>query len=507
MGGKLIDARCFTNCLRAIFAASMILSFSKNALSAQDQSNAIVQKTQSFYYIQLSDGRFRVNTLPVNPSRDYGDEVKFLEHPSIQEELDLTEKQEQKLKKRIIAFKEEIQEAIKRSPSNSQSSSKEFVDGLQNCVEEFKTDLDTIFLPHQQQRIKELTVRFAIRRDGIRQTLESPKVSELLNFSLDQRNQSLTRARELAQELEGKTKSLRTELLKKIEGSLSSESRQIFDSTYKTFVEQRLPALDAVVWQASNVDILHKRLVDDSAEGENYFGLFINLAFSVDAAGRLVGESHSRGFSKESLKRIGAETVPVHKFIRYLSLMTSLRSPEVFDGLDLTPDQSEQLEQLHLAYEKQEDVLMERRGELTEQGKYSIEVRKLEMEERAKAGEIGLAEIDKILLPPQKEALNLISEGAEFIFGGFSYAIEYGNAAKRLKVSADDKKKVREVVDQFCKKVNEETKDWEQQAIDRLLKVLNEEQREKFNALIGPPLKYTGCNIDLFIAQLQSTGQ
>jgi hypothetical protein len=503
MAERAMNLTCFFAICAAVFFA---LDADRN-LKAQEDWSAKSQKKLAFYSIRLSDGRFDVHSVGLAGYNDHGDEINFLEHPGIQEELELTAQQAKKLNELIGVFKERIRSVKKLAPARYGEPSQEFSQALQEEVKKVQSDLEALLLPHQQQRIKELTVRFAIRRDGIRQTLGSPKVSELLNVSLDQRNQLLSRARELTQKLEGKTKGLRTEFLKKMESSLSGESHQIFESNYKAFIEQRFPALDAVVWQASNVDILHKRLVDDSAEGENYFGLFIRPVFSMDAAGRLVGETSTKGYSKEYLKKLGAESVPVHKFFRYLSLMNSLRSSEVFEGLDLTPDQSEQLEQLHLAYQKQEDVLMERRGELDAQGKYSDEVQKLEMEERAKAGEMGLAEIDKILLPAQTEALNLISEGAEFIFGGFSYAIEYGNAGKRLKVSADDKKKIREVANEFCKKVNEETKDWEQEAIDRLLEVLNEEQREKFNALIGPPLKYTGCNIDLFIAQLQSTGQ
>lgn len=76
--------------------------------------------------------------------------------------------------------------------------------------------------------------------------------------------------------------------------------------------------------------------------------------------------------------------------------------------------------------------------------------------------EEALMKLDSMLTPIQKEALKLMAEGAEFIYCGFPFALEFGNAGKRLKLTAAERDAIRAETETFMERIKEETREWEQ---------------------------------------------
>ncbi len=143
--------------LAGFFRICAAVFFATNAdgiLKAQEDWSAKSQRKLAFYSIRLSDGRFDVHSVGLPGYNDYGDEIKFLEHPGIQEELELTAQQEKKLNELIGVFKERIRSVKKLAPARYGEPSQEFSQALQETVKKVQSDLEALLLPHQQQRIK-----------------------------------------------------------------------------------------------------------------------------------------------------------------------------------------------------------------------------------------------------------------------------------------------------------------------------------------------------------------
>lgn len=101
----------------------------------------------------------------------------------------------------------------------------EIRDKIQADMQGVNDGLEEILLPHQVERLKELSFQSAIKRGGTQALLSNPKVKEELGLTDAQIEQVRTKAGEVQKEIDVKIKALRDSAQDEILSVLSSEQQ------------------------------------------------------------------------------------------------------------------------------------------------------------------------------------------------------------------------------------------------------------------------------------------
>ncbi|MBX3418019.1 MAG: hypothetical protein KF851_10485 [Pirellulaceae bacterium] len=453
-----------------------------------------------------ADGKLVLTRLDRSAPDRKQEVVDFLTHPEILAELDLTSRQEQEIQQIVESFQKRLGEILTAVPGGQFQLTDQMLAQLVEAGEEFQQTWEQTLLPHQQSRVRELMNRLNLRRDGIVQVLSGPEMSAALKLNDGQVQKLKETAKTLAAELSDMTRQERSAFLDEMLVALPTEKAQKFRERYEPHIRPRLPAIDIIIWQTVNADEIATKLEKDNLAGEPYGGLFIPSGFSMDVAGRLTNDMNPGMYSAAFMKRNNAEDVPIAKFIFYMSMFSYLLGSSDFSSeLDLSGEQIAQLTQLQDEHAERKTLWMTRSSELRSAGKFTPDDGRWEMEDRVRLAGQGLKQMDAILLPHQRDTLRWLAECGELLSGGFPYAAEHGRLGKHLKFTVEEKEKLRDTAERICKRWEEQSLRWEQDAIDRLLDLLDAEQRQALENLIGPPLKHTGCNVDLLIMHLEQT--
>ncbi len=472
------------------------------------QFNAYENGSQriAFYSLRLADGKFEMFQFSIGNIDDTDNEINFLENDVARAELDMTVAQTADLDDVLKRFKAQRRELIVLVNENDRKITSELNLQIQKVVESFRHDLKRIFLANQIERFQQLQFRYLVRQLGIRQTIAIPKVSEHLNISETDQRQLFEVSLKSAVEYEDIVKSHKAKYFEAMTESLDPPSKEIFDSVFREFVEQRLPPLDVILWQIENADELHRHFEESGNSGKEFSGLFLPNKYVVDITGRFVGETSTSGLSKASVaKRMRVEQL-LCDYAYCKSLLFYLTDSALAAGLDLTNEQLAGIEQLSGNDREFHQALLQRRtdsGLPGYSGDESTESAQREIREMKSFAAKTLGQLDQILTQHQKESLGRLAEGAEFVLGGFNYAVEFGNAGKRLKLSAKEIERIRKAGRAFSIELKQTSEKIEQEIMEKIFAVLNDEQRKKLDSLMGQPLEYSSCNLELLLVQLK----
>lgn len=447
---------------------------------------------------RVSDGQFNVTHLSVSsPSYDV-EQILFLRNSTIREELELSPSQIRELNSLLEEYPKFMSEFRKRLYGDGIQNSAEELAKIGEKVREFEGRFSEWLLPHQKSRMKELMFRCVIRRDGFGYAVFSPAAFEAFEITRDQGVPISRAVSEVVEDFSERVQELKTEYWETMEAALPEHARRTYKQHFREFVLQRTPPLDLLAYQLKNKDRLAE-IVEEYFEGPaNYRGLFTPCNYTVDVAGRLHLGLENYWDGKTNFHRLAQINVFSKLSGDVLDLKADLNLSEL-QIAELAALKAEG-EALFEDYQEQERELA-RNGATREEEAKLRDIRDAELH---KWGERALQKLDTILMPIQKEGLKLLAEGAEFVLGGFSYALEFGNAGKRLGLTAAEKEELRAVSEKFSARIEEETRQWEEEALNRLIGVFNEKQQEMMRKMLGDPLKHTGCDIEIFITSLRN---
>ncbi|MBX3417133.1 MAG: hypothetical protein KF851_05980 [Pirellulaceae bacterium] len=472
------------------------------------QSQEPVSRKITFLYPQLTDGKFGVNHYGVVYPTPSTEQVLFLKNSVIQEELELSPTQIRRLE-RVLDEYLELESAILAIVNVGRQAelSAENQEKLKSLVEELAEKFDTLLLPHQQSRLRELIVRCSIRRDGMVNFLYGDRMAGIkeFEFTIEQLGDIFQLNTKIGVEYAEKVQALKKEYLDAMEAALPKHAQDAYAKTYQEFLRQRVPPLDLIAWQLENRETLMEVRENAQAGPQDYIGFFQSTSFTVSAAGRLhYGfENHSPS-TRNRVSR--TKKFLSSNFFRQLSSTTLALGNE----LDLSDHQVAEITSMQEELDELSSQHVDRRTLMRQDGESDEAIiafnNQFEVVQNRMAEE-ALVKLDSMLTPIQKEALKLMAEGAEFIYCGFPFALEFGNAGKRLKLTAAERDAIRAEAEKFMERIKEETREWEQEILDRFLDVMNEKQQEKLKKLLGDPLQHTGCDIEILITTLLSPRQ
>jgi hypothetical protein len=178
-----------------------------------------------------------------------GDAFSMLSNASVQEDLELVGDQLDKVNKLREDFGNEIQDQIAKVTSGDKEASKGLGKRIMELKKEQKKQIESMLLPHQLERLKQVKLQMQMQRQGTGQTLSSKLVAEALGIDDEQRKRIKERQKELNEELKERTAKLTEELREKLLSELTSEQRQKLEELKGEKFEYKEPDIGAMIRQ------------------------------------------------------------------------------------------------------------------------------------------------------------------------------------------------------------------------------------------------------------------
>ena len=155
--------------------------------------------------------------------------TELLMRDEVREEIMLVDDQQEQLDELNRSFRDEMRsefERMREEGSRDWGKIREFMTAKQA---EMKEEVNSILLPHQVDRLKQLSVQSRINRSGAQGALESDEVKDALGLSDEQLEEIREVAAETQAELQKKIAELQKEARKKILGVLTPEQQRTWE--------------------------------------------------------------------------------------------------------------------------------------------------------------------------------------------------------------------------------------------------------------------------------------
>lgn len=202
---------------------------------------------------EMGDGAFFMSTDSVMaaplPMPFGGDPFSMLNNPSVQKDLELVDDQVQRIRDINAEFSKQISEQMKSFQGEGGaldlSRAKELGEMIRKLKEQQKSELDNILLPHQQERLKQVSLQMQMQAMGTARTLSS-KLAEELGISEEQKQRLKQRQEELNKELQEKIKAWREQARKELMKELTPEQRKKLEDMLGASFEMKSEDFEAM---------------------------------------------------------------------------------------------------------------------------------------------------------------------------------------------------------------------------------------------------------------------
>lgn len=165
--------------------------------------------------------------------------------------------------------------------------------------------------------------------------------------------------------------------------------------------------------------------------------------------------------------------------------MHLLHDPSVMKDLELVDDQKERLNQVRKDYGKQlRDVMKQFSKAKNDQER----IKELQEEMQLIQKEQSEA-MSNVLLPHQLDRIKQVSNQMQMNSMGTAGALQYGNLAKELEITDDQKKKLAKIQQDLQKQIAEATKRLQESAKKKVMQELTADQRSKLDDMVGEEFK------------------
>ena len=150
----------------------------------------------------------------------------LLNDPGIQKELELVDSQREQIQQMKLEFGKEIKSKIDEIMKSPDSDKGKIGEAMHEIEKRKKDRLAEILLPHQIDRLKQVSFQASVNQGGMSQALLSKSVMEQLGIDEKQKDELAKKAEELTKEFEGKVAKLKADLRDELVNELKPEQRE-----------------------------------------------------------------------------------------------------------------------------------------------------------------------------------------------------------------------------------------------------------------------------------------
>lgn len=150
----------------------------------------------------------------------------LLNNPGVQKELELLDGQREQIQQMQNEFGKEIKTKLDTLMKGGSHNDEQIGAAIQELNQRKKSRLSEILLPHQVDRLKQISLQMNVNQSGLGQALASKALMEQLGIDEKQKEALEAKARELADEFEKKVSQLKSEMRDELMDELTPDQRQ-----------------------------------------------------------------------------------------------------------------------------------------------------------------------------------------------------------------------------------------------------------------------------------------
>ncbi len=234
--------RCFLTLLTA-------LCFVSPCCAQQEEQEAEAGVVQGSVIIASDDGsgqmpEIQFMSLGANGSGDFvmGNSssmaapsvFSLAQNRGVQKEIELVEEQLDQLKAINKEFSARIQEQMESIQDNKGNfdiaNAKKLADLIKNLSEEKNAKMEEVFLPHQLERLKQISRQTQMKNRGDEAVFSNQEVIDALDLTEEQQEKLAEKAKELKKEMEEKVKELKMKARDELLEELTRKQRETLKS-------------------------------------------------------------------------------------------------------------------------------------------------------------------------------------------------------------------------------------------------------------------------------------
>ena len=156
------------------------------------------------------------------------DPWSIVNQAQIQQELELVDDQKQQLRDLQSEYRKQMSEQIQELTNGKfdQDSGKRIKELVDDMRENMKSRMGEILLPHQLERLNQVSVQMEMKNRGDANALMGGRLAEMLGIDEEQKERIEQRSEEIKKKLEEKIAKLKEEAREELLGELSSTQRK-----------------------------------------------------------------------------------------------------------------------------------------------------------------------------------------------------------------------------------------------------------------------------------------
>jgi hypothetical protein len=152
-------------------------------------------------------------------------------NPGVQKEIELVDEQLQQIRTINEEFSKKISEQVKELTSGGMNpeKGKDLSKLIQELNEQKKAKMEGVLLPHQFDRLRQISLQMQMKNSGEAATLASEQVAEALGLTDEQKERLEKRSEDLKKELEEKIAKLKDKAREDLLSELTRDQRKKLD--------------------------------------------------------------------------------------------------------------------------------------------------------------------------------------------------------------------------------------------------------------------------------------
>ena len=430
--------------------------------------------------------------------------LNFLDHDAVRHDLQFTDEQAKQLKNVVSDFEAARRKWTEKKKVRPATKEKE-LDFLETRIASLEqanrraanTIHSKLFLPHQQARLRELVIRFQIRKQGLPYHLTKGVLKKELSIRSNQVAQIHKTSALAAEKVRTESNRLKREWVGMLLSELTAKQRQHFKQlVVRDPAETQIPV--GVLYAQLEKSSLEKlEQLEKKHPWPDFCPLNLSARFPLDSFGQLTLRQPE--LQDEKPWQYGYQLTM--ELFRVLGVRWDGKTVGrgFRDALKLSNDQSQQIAELQKLHREFRMVSCP--------GGTDAEV-KAWLAKRQEDAKAHLFQMNSktlaILNQEQRKILDRVVNSIAIDRIGLLPILVESKFAERLEITARQKSALLKRSDKLRQKIAEQTQEIEANYEKSLLDVLSVEQRQKYKKLVGEPVENVAANLDLIILQATS---
>lgn len=161
----------------------------------------------------------------------------------VQKEIELVDDQMQQIRQINEDFSKKISEQVKELTSGGMNpeKGKDLSKLIKELNEQKKSAMESVLLPHQFDRLRQISLQQQMKYQGEASTLADEKIAEALGLTDEQKERLKTRAEEIKKEMEEKISRLKEKAKEDLLGELTRDQRKKLEEMTGAAFEMQTP--------------------------------------------------------------------------------------------------------------------------------------------------------------------------------------------------------------------------------------------------------------------------